>query len=109
MSLLGGLRRLGAGFRLLRAVLRNLDRVATALEQQNEILLAMSPSARAGLAARQATEQVLEQVRDTGPSYVDRDEVLLAEQIRANEFAITGRHLTDEEVIQRVDLELGRI
>ena len=109
MSLLGSLKRVGQGVRLLRAVLANLYRIATALEEQNRIFLAMSPSARGRLLAQDATDEVLARVRDTGPSYVDPGEALMAEQIRAAEFARSGRHLTDEQVIQLVDLEMGRL
>lgn len=95
--------RVRSSYRLLRDLLRVLtrladtgERIATALERQNRLLFPVGD-----------TDPVDPDTlrTETGPSYVDPEEALLADLIRDREYRDRGRHLTDEEVLTLVDLE----
>jgi hypothetical protein len=84
------------GFRLLRGVVRQLTRIADALEYQNLVLEAAHPEAAARL---RSPELVVVDPADTGPSYVDPAFAERAEEVRHDVYLHTGRRLDDEELL----------
>ena len=92
-------------FRLLRDGLRTLERIADALEAQNRIMLAMSPSTARMIDAEHRDPAL---TKDSGPSYPDPIDLALAEAIREEAREKGLRMPSDEELIAVIDQKRGR-
>jgi hypothetical protein len=103
MGLLDRFRRRPSGGRLLRAQLRQLTRIADALEQANRLAAALHPAAARLLASQ--LEEAAEAERLSNVSYVDPLDYLMAEDIRARVQAATGREVGDEELVRMLEIE----
>lgn len=94
-----------SAFRLLRGLAANIERIADALEAQNRIMLAMSPST-ARLIEAEHRDPAL--TKDSGPSYPDPIDLALAEAIREEALEKGLRMPSDEELIAVIDQKRGR-
>lgn len=92
-------------FRLLRELAANIARIADALEQQNRIMLALSPSTARAIEAEDRDPAL---TRDSGPSYPDPVDLALAEAIREEAVLRGTRMPSDEELVALIDQQRGR-
>lgn len=91
-------------WRLLKALVVELRGIRVALEHQNRLWAAADPDAARWAEARDRQED--RQVRqDSAISYVDPVEILLAEDLRERTYRDTGRWLTDDELVERLEQE----
>ena len=79
-------------WRLLRQAIAVLSRIASALEQQNQLIAAAHPEAAARL--KQPEPQI-----ESGVSYVDPMAVMRAEQVRLDVHRATGRWMNDDQLM----------
>jgi hypothetical protein len=99
--------RLVGSFRLLRGLVRELGRIADAVEVQNQLLEACNPEAAARLRHLEVVVDPALLADQTGPSYVDPVFTARAEEVRGIVYQQTGRRLEDEELLQYLaDTEL---
>lgn len=94
-----------SAFRLLRDLARDLGRIADALEVQNRIMLAMSPSVARQIEAQDRDPAL---TKDSGPSYPDPIDLELAEAIREEAHLRGTRVPSDEELVMLIDQQRGR-
>lgn len=94
---MGFLRLRPSRFGQSRRSLRTLERIATALEEQNRLTRALYPEVEQRLAHPARVESQV--------SYVDPAEQLYVEQLRMDLVRKTGKLLTDDELVAYIEAE----